>query len=158
MQTFTFFDRKTKFENFPTTIFSKFFKQPRTNLLYFFSNCVHNYRWYMLYILTSAWLLRSLFACQNMLFCRFSKFLHHFQGTKNDPLTYKKGKNATFLPKCWSNSLWQLLKNKQKKRFKINKTGWKRLKKVVRPTFGCAQHPKFCLNTQQAMIFFSAML
>ena len=28
------------------------------------------------------------------------------------------------------------------KRFKINKNGWKRLKKVVWPAFRCTQHPK----------------
>ena len=70
---------------------------------------------YMLYILTSAWSLRSLFACQNMLFCRFSKFLHHLEGTKNDPLTYKKGKNATFLPKSGPTHCDNCLKINKKK-------------------------------------------
>ena len=40
-------------------------------------------------------------------------------------------------PKSWSNY------------FKKNKKGWKRLKKVVQPAFGCAQHPKAGRNTQQ---------
>ena len=35
------------------------------------------------------------------------------------------------------------------KKFKMNKKAWKRQKKVGRPAFGCAQHPKACQNTQQ---------
>ena len=33
----------------------------------------------------------------------------------------------------------------------MNKNAWKRLKKVVRPAFGCTQHPKAGRNTQQTM-------
>ena len=37
-------------------------------------------------------------------------------------------------------------------RREINKKGWKRLKKVVRPAFGCAQHPRAGRNTQHTII------
>ena len=37
------------------------------------------------------------------------------------------------------------------KRFEMNKKSWKRLKKVVRPALGCAQHPKAGQNTQQSV-------
>ena len=32
---------------------------------------------------------------------------------------------------------------------RLNKKGWKRLKKGFRPAFWCAQHPKAGQNTQQ---------
>ena len=38
------------------------------------------------------------------------------------------------------------------KRFKINNKGWKRLKKVFRPAFGWAYHPKAGQNTQQLLV------
>ena len=40
------------------------------------------------------------------------------------------------------------------KRFKINKKGWKRLKKVVQPDFGCVQRPKAGRNTQHVCYSF----
>ena len=40
---------------------------------------------------------------------------------------------------------------KSLKRLKINKKCWKRLKKVVQPAFGCAQHPKAGRNTQHPL-------
>ena len=42
-------------------------------------------------------------------------------------------------------------------RFKMNKQGWKRLKKVVRPAFGCVQHPKDGRNTQHEICLMSGI-
>ena len=47
---------------------------------------------------------------------------------------------------CWFQA-WNHWKS-----FKINKKGWKRLKKVVQPAFGCPQHPKAGWNTQQSLV------
>ena len=34
----------------------------------------------------------------------------------------------------------------------MNKKAWKRLKKVIRPAFGCVQYPKAGRNTQQTTL------